>query len=232
MKLWKRFWPIYKSYVWILLLTVVVFLVLIPLSISPAGIRLGSMTLPVRMSGDMVNAVYGSIFGALLPLLTWISLILYAGDSRRPFVRLAVFQAGTLAIVLIPLSVKLRQMPSFYMLLVAIIFLFTLDAVLKLFTWLFRGGRTGAAVTMACIQLAGPLVMYLNDFQDFFPPSLARMASISYLEFPFYQKAVGLLKEGSLSPMIPDLILAIVVVVIVAALQLKNRLGSAPAKSE
>ena len=223
MKLWKKFWPDYKPCVWVFVLTVVVFLILLPLSISPSGIRLGNMALPVRVSGDIVNAVYCSAFGVLLAVLTWISLILYAGDVKRPFVRLIAFQAGLLVIVLVPLSIKLRQLPSFHAFLVIIIFLFTLDSILKLFTWIFRGSRTGAAVTMACIQLVGPYVMYLNDFGDFFPPALARMASISYLEFPFYQKAVGLLKEGSLSPLIPDFILAVVVAAIATGLWIKNK---------
>ncbi|RLE17769.1 MAG: hypothetical protein DRJ14_05565 [Acidobacteria bacterium] len=222
MKLLKKFWPGCKPCLWVFIPMVVVFLILLPLSISPAGIRLGKMALPVRVSGDMITAVYGSIFGALLPLTTWISLILYGGVTKRPFVRLASFQSGILIIVLLPLSVKLRQLPSFHMLLVAIIFLFTLDGILQLFTWLLRDRRTGAAVAMACIQLAGPLVMYLNDFRDFFPPTLARMASISYLEFPFYQKAVALLKNGSLSPLVPDLILAAVVVAVAAALRLRR----------
>ena len=223
MKSWKKFWPGCKRIVWILVPTIIVFTMLIPLSISPAGIRLGNMVLPVRVNGNLVNAVFGSAFGGLLPILTWISLILYGGEVKRPFVRLAIFQAGLLVILLLPLSVKLRQVPPSRMLLITIIFLFTLDSILKLFSWLFRGSRTIAAVVMACIQLAGPLVMYMNDFRDFFPPALARMASISYLEFPFYQKAIALLKEGSLSPLIPDLVLSIVVVLIAAGLQWKAR---------
>jgi len=130
MKLLKKFWPGCKPCLWVFVPMVVVFLILLPLSISPAGIRLGKMALPVRVSGDMITAVYGSIFGALLPLTTWISLILYGGVTKRPFVRLASFQSGILIIVLLPLSVKLRQLPSFHMLLVAIIFLFTLDGIL------------------------------------------------------------------------------------------------------
>jgi len=212
--------------------TVVVFLILIPLSVSPAGVQLGNMALPVRVNGNLVNAVFGSAFGALLPILTWISLILYVGEVKRPFVRLAIFQAGLLIILLLPLSVKLRQVPPSRMLLITIIFLFTLNSILKLFSWLFRGSRTIAAVVMACIQLAGPLVMYMNDFRDFFSPVLARMASISYLEFPFYQKAVALLKEGNLSPLIPDLILSIVVVGIAAALTWKRGRRSASLKTE
>ncbi len=222
MKLWKKFWIGCKPCVWILFPTLVIFLLLMPLSISPTGIRLGNMALPVRINGDIINGIYSSIFGALIPVLTWISLILYAGESKQPLGRIAIFQTGLLVIVLLPLSVKLRHFPSFHTFLVTIIFLFTLDGILKFFTWLFRGSRTSAAVLMACIQLAGPLVLYMNDFRDFFPPSLARMAGISYLEFPFYQKAAGLLKEGSLSPMIPDLILSIVVVGIAAGLQLKK----------
>jgi len=232
MKSWKKFWPGCKPCLWVLLPTVVVFLILIPLSVSPAGVRLGNMALPVRVNGNLVNAVFGSAFGVLLPILTWISLILFAGDARKPFGRLVAFQAGLLVVFLVPLSIKLKQIPSLHALLVTFIFIFTLDSILKLFSWLFRGSRTGASVVMACIQLAGPLVMYMNDFRDFFSPALARMASISYLEFPFYQKAVALLKEGSLSPLIPDLILGIVVVGIAVALQLKNRRDSAPAKSE
>jgi len=179
------------------------------------------MALPVSVNGNLVNAAFCSAFGALLPILTWISLILYGGEVKRPFVRLAIFQAGLLAILLLPLSVKLRQLPPSRMLLITIIFLFTLNSILKLFSWLFRGSRTAAAVVMACIQLAGPLVMYMNDFRDFFSPALARMASISYLEFPFYQKAVALLKEGSLFPLVPDLILAAVVVTIATGLRWK-----------
>ncbi len=233
MKSWKKFWPGCKPFLWVLLPTVVVFLIMIPLSVSPAGIRLGSMALPVRVNGNLVNAVFGSVFGVLLPILTWISLILYGGEVKRPFVRLAIFQAGLLVILLFPLSVKLRQVPPSRMLLITIIFLFTLNSILKLFSWLFRGSRTIAAVVMACIQLAGPLVMYMNDFRDFFSSALARMASISYLEFPFYQKAVALLKEGSLSPLIPDLALSIVVVGIAAVLKFKNRSGGfAQTKSE
>ncbi|NOY22202.1 MAG: hypothetical protein GXO70_01665 [Acidobacteria bacterium] len=223
MKLWKKLWADCKPCVWILFSTIVVFLILMPLSVSPAGIRLGNMALPVRINGDIVNGIYSSIFGALIPVLTWISLILFAGESKRPFVRIAIFQAGLLAIVLVPFSFKLRHLPSFHTFLVTIIFLFTVDGILKLFSWLFHGSRTAAAVAMACIQLAGPLVLYMNDFRDFFPPSLARMASISYLEFPFYQKAVSLLKEGSLSPLIPDLILAIVILGISLWIHVKQR---------
>ncbi len=233
MKSWKEFWPKCKFCVWILLLAIVFSLILLPLSISSAGIRLGKTVLPIRLSGNIIQGVYSSIFGILLLFSTWISLVLYAGAQNRPFSRLVSFQFGLLFVVLIPLSIKLRQMPSFRMLLIAFVFLFTLDGILKLFTWLFRGSRIAASVAMVCIQLAGPLIMYMNDFRDFFPSSLARMASIAYFEFPFHQKAVGLLKEGSISPLIPDLILAGFVMLVTAGFYLKNRvLSSFPEKTE
>ncbi|NOZ13671.1 MAG: hypothetical protein GXO69_08515 [Acidobacteria bacterium] len=229
MKSWKEYWPKCKFCVRVLLFSIAVWLILLPLSISPAGIRLGRAVLPVRLSGNLIQAVYSSIFGALLPLLTWVSLILYAGVRKRPLLRLFSFQAGLLVVMLMPLAIKLRQMPSFHMFLVVFVFLFTLDGILKLFSWLFKDSRTAASTALACVQVAGPLIMYINDFRDFFPPSLARMASIAYLEFPFYQKATGLLKEGGLSPLVPDLILAAVVLLLAAGLYLKNRKVSSSA---
>ena len=232
MKSWTKDWQSCKPCIWIGLLTILVFLVLLPLSISSSGVKLGNMVLPVRLNGDIVNGIYLGVFGAMLPILTWVSLILHAGEAEHPFLRMAVFQGGMLIVVLLPLSVKLKHFPTFHSFLVAIIFLVTLDGMLKLFDWLFRNRRSAASIAMACIQLAGPVVMYMNDFRDFFPHSLARMAAITYLEFPFYGKAAALLKEGSLSPMIPDFILALVVAAIAFGLHLKKRNTTAESVTE
>ncbi len=225
MKSWKKYWLSCNPYFQVVLPMFVLFLAMLPLSISPTGIRWGTAVLPVRMGADMIQTIYGSIFAVLLPFLTWISLILYAGETNRPLLRLAGFQFAAAAVILVPLVLKLRRFPPARMILVTVLFLITLDGILKLISWLFRGSRTAASVVLACVQLAGPLIIYLNDFRDFFPAAIARMASIVYLEFPFYRKATGLLKGGSLSPMVPDLILAIVVVGVAAVLKLRNRGG-------
>lgn len=208
---YRKFWTICKPALPGLGAGVLLLVVLSLVDIRSDGIHAGAIVLPIRTGGSTVNWVWASALSMCLPVLYYLTILVFLWERRKTWLRVAAFQGQLILIVLLPVWISFgsgSDMLRFLFLTVCATII--LNGFLLLFSWL-SGSRLVSGIIMVLIQLAGPALAYLYAFHDLLPGWWGRLAVFLYRELPLYQKMGAMWEELDWAAILPDLILAILV---------------------
>ncbi len=213
MKSYRKFWTNCKRVLPAVITGTGLLVLLLMVDIRPDGIHAGSIVLPVRTGGSTVDWAWASALSMTLPVLYFLSTLLFLWERKQTWKRLAGFQLKLILVVLLPVFISLGSFHAMMrFLLLTVSSAVILNGFLLLFSWLL-GSRLISASIMVLLQLCAPALAYLYAFHDMLPGWWGKLSVFLYRELPIYLKISAMWDELDWAALLPDLILAILVMI-------------------
>ncbi len=210
-KLYRKFWNICSCWLPAVTIGAILLILLSLVDIQTDGIHAGSVVLPIRTGGSTVDWVWATALSITLPVLYFLSILIFLWERKSTWWRMAGFQLQLVLVVLVPVLISVgsfQAMMRFLLLTAGSAVI--LNGFLLLFGWLL-GSRLISASIMILLQLCAPALANLHAFHDLLPGWWGKLAVFLYRELPIYLKISAMWDELDWAALLPDLILAALV---------------------